>query len=63
MYDVRDVSMLNAEHYTRFDNVPTAKALVDTRRIKLLWKIVRDKVSLPSYLLLIAFASHSRATG
>lgn len=63
MYDVMDRSMSNAEHYSIFNNFPTIQALVDTRRMKLLGKIVRDKVSAPARLLLIAFVPNPRTSG
>ena len=47
LYDMEDQAITKEDHYTLFDNFPRVEALIDTRRMNLLGKIIRDKVSSP----------------
>ena len=62
LYDVRNMSVSNAEDHARFDHFPIVQALVARKRIKLLGNIVRDKIISTSCLILIALALNIRAT-
>ena len=62
-YDMEDRAITKEDHYTLFDNFPRVEALIDTRRMNLLGKIIRDKVSSPPRQMLIAFVSNPRGRG
>jgi hypothetical protein len=63
LYEMEDRAITKEDHYTLFDNFTRVEELIDTRRMNLIGKIIRDKVSSSPRQILIAFVSNPRPRG